>query len=105
MEGQVDSHRWVSKMETRFLRHFLLGKPDPGIDLDTQTANEEPIEAHLLQGGRAGRRGLFLKSQAGRVQRILSKKADSKHGHRSAKSIGAYCFASQLLLELSRFKA
>ncbi len=34
MDGQVDSHQWVSKMETQC--HFS-GKPDLKIDSHTQT--------------------------------------------------------------------
>ena len=104
MEGQVDSHEWVSKMETQCR---LSGKPDIELEVepDTRTADEEPIEAHLLQGGQAGRIGSFLKSQAVSVQRVLSRKADSKHGRSSAEPIAAHRFASQLLHDLSRFKA
>ncbi len=39
MEGQIDSHQWVSKIETHCL---LAGKPDLEIEAHTQTANDEP---------------------------------------------------------------
>ena len=102
MEGQIDSHQWVSKMQTQCLSS---GKPDLEIEADVQTASEEPIEAHPLQGGRARGIGIFLKSQAVRVQRLLSRKAHSKHGHYFAESMVAHGFMSQLSSDLSRFKA
>jgi hypothetical protein len=105
MERPIDSYQWISKMETRFLRCLLSGKPDPEMDAASQTADAEPIVAHLIQGGRAGRMGFSLKSQPVRVQRIVSRKADSKHGHYCAESIAARRFENQLLCELSRFKA
>ena len=37
MEGQVDSHQWVSRMETQ---RRLSGKPDLKIEAHTQTDND-----------------------------------------------------------------
>jgi hypothetical protein len=34
----IDSHRWISKMETRFLRCLILGKPVPGTHADNEHA-------------------------------------------------------------------
>lgn len=39
MEGQIDSHQWVSKAEVQCL---FSGKPDLKIEADTQTADDEP---------------------------------------------------------------
>ncbi len=39
MDGQVDSHQWVSKTE---MQHLFSGKPDLEIEAHTQTADDEP---------------------------------------------------------------
>jgi hypothetical protein len=105
MERTIDSSQWISKMETRFLRCLLSGKPDPEMDAASRTADAEPIAARVIQGGRAGRMGSSLKSQRVRVQRIVSSKGDSEYGHCPAEPIATRRFENQLLCELSRFKA
>jgi len=105
MERAIDSHQWVGKLETRFLRHFLSGKLGRETDADTQTTNGEPIESHLLQGGPGRKTVLAVKSQPVPVRRILLSKTNSEHGRDSADSIATCRFASRLLRDLHRFKA
>lgn len=99
MEGQIDSHQWASKMETHWL---ISGRPDLEIEADVQMS---AVESHLLQGGQAGRICSFLKFQAVHVKRLLSRKAHFWQGRHSAESIATDRFTSQLLSDLSRFKA
>jgi len=101
VEGQIDSHQWASKMETHWL---ISGKPDLEIEADLRTAGEEPAGTHLLLGGQAASIYLFLKSQAARAKRLLSKKTHLRQGRHSAESIASNSFTSQLAGDLSRFK-
>lgn len=102
MEGQIDSHQWASKIETYGL---ISGKADLEIEADVRMAGEEAVETHLLQSGQATRICLFLKSQAVCVRRLLSRKAHFWQRRHPGESITAYRFTSQLLSNLSRFKA
>ncbi len=48
MEGQIDSHQWVSKIQ---MQCFSSGKPDLKIERDTQADNDDStLPAESLPG-------------------------------------------------------